>query len=254
MKQQKPVLFKIPVLFFLFASIAHSQDDSWLNYNSTETLRSMNLEYRHPKDFTGSYSTECFDEYPDLEKRSSCWSMKIQSNDGHFIAFLYFETNSLPQDSVWHKTNPALAKDMIHIMYIKKDLAATLEKEEANQWQKHVQYYLEKEAKSKFNADTAIIYSLKLSEPYKNKYNHCKTLIIQKKSRGFVSVQCFYDDMAAEKNSGYMNDMEGIFKYGEKQPDFNAKYGMERNGPEINEDGTTIYTIRVEDFIKMIIR
>jgi hypothetical protein len=33
----------------------------------------------------------------------------------------------------------------------------------------------------KFNADTAIIYPLKLSEPYNDKYNPCKVLVIQRK-------------------------------------------------------------------------
>jgi hypothetical protein len=246
MKRQKYTLLNISVLFLLSVPAAYSQGGTWIKYGDTEALRAMNLEYRHPEGFTGSDTTECFDSHPDLRERFGCWSNKLHSDDGHFIAYFGFETcaEMINRDPAFRPDSASL--DMLYVNYIRRDLHDIIGQDELYQWEKYVEYYPDGEAKAKFNADVAIIYPLKLSEPYGDKYSHCKGLVIQKNRRGFVKIQCFYDDVAAREFPEYLKVMEKIFRYGEKDPDLHAKYGIMQSSPADTLNFRMLVTLNAE--------
>jgi hypothetical protein len=112
----------------------------------------------------------------------------------------------------------------------------------AKEWKENVYYYTETEAKTKFNADTAITYSFILPEKeyYRDKYNHCKILLIQKKGRGYLPLYCFYDMEAAKNPDKYMTAIEGIFKYKDcakplyQQPKIDSSFTVICIAPVVN--------------------
>ena len=63
------------------------------------------------------------------------------------------------------------------------------------------------------NADTVIVYPLKVWRAYEGKYNHCKVVVIQKNKRGYISLYCLYNDAGAARLEDYLRALSGMFRY-----------------------------------------
>lgn len=107
--------------------------------------------------------------------------------------------------------------DEMHINRIKADFGMNLNKKVGCIFLRDlpVSYKSSSYAKKTFNADTVITYPLKMWEVYKEKYNSCQVMIIQKKSRGYIAFYCFYNNRDKKKLNRYMKQMEGVFWYRE---------------------------------------
>ena len=182
-------------------------------------LSSMKLTYTKPNGFTEEQALECFEDHAKLALIITCAGNQLQANDGQFIAFIPFQRILTKQDSADIKglfpgaVFPGV--DNLHTTQIKDDIRHARGEKEAAHWKRYVTYYAPADAKRKFNADTAITYSVRLDpgEYYKGKYNHLDALFIQRKGRGYVNFFCFYTDKAKENFSAYWKAMEGVFRY-----------------------------------------
>ncbi|WP_346238037.1 hypothetical protein ABDK00_003070 [Niabella insulamsoli] len=84
-------------------------------------------------------------------------------------------------------------------------------------WKPHVNYYPQDEAKAKFNADTAIHFSISLKdkEYFKGKYKYIKALFLQKNDSGFVNLYCLYTEEGKKNIHQYWKALETILRYDE---------------------------------------
>ena len=85
----------------------------------------------------------------------------------------------------------------------------------AQNWKSYVTYYSSTEVRHKFNADTAISFSIKLNpgEYHLGKYNHLDALFLQRSGRGFVNFYFFYTDKGKKQLAKYWSAMEGVLRY-----------------------------------------
>lgn len=195
-------------------------DTSWLPKHSVDILKLMKIVYRKPTILNEVKGMECFDDNVQLKATLTCVGQQLHSKDGEFIAFISMYKPFSKQDSIGlQKLMPRHNFDHIdkqHTNHIRRDIRNSLGKEAALQWKQHVTYYALEDAKSKFNADSAIIFPIKLDpnyDFYKGKYSHLETLYLQKKGRGFINFYCFYTDKAKKKLPAYRKAIEKTFRY-----------------------------------------
>jgi hypothetical protein len=83
---------------------------------------------------------------------------------------------------------------------------------------KHVHYFSDSYAKTKFNADTVISYTLPVQpvngdRTFKKKYSKCEVFMLQKNDIGPVFFYCFYTKKGYKKRSEYMEKLEQAFEF-----------------------------------------
>jgi hypothetical protein len=82
----------------------------------------------------------------------------------------------------------------------------------------NVHYFPDSYAKTKFNADTVLIYTLPVkpvngNKAFSRKYSRCEVLVIQKKDIGPVFFYCFYTGKGYKKRDNYMEKLEKTIKF-----------------------------------------
>ena len=202
------------------ADVVFSQSDmDWMGPHYAEILKTMKLTYKKPVGFSEVMGVECFKNNPKLERIITCAGHQLHSNDEQFIAFIPIYKIFDKKDSIdMQKLMPSRSFDVIdklHTSQIRNKIRHSLGKESERNWKKYVKYYSAEEARHKFNADSAIFFTIKLdsADYFKGKYNHLEALYLQKKGRGFVNFYCFYTDKAKKDLPAYWKAIEGIFRY-----------------------------------------
>ncbi len=186
--------------------------------HSVDIIESMKLHYNRPKGFTEISESECFESKPKLALMITCAQRQLKSKNGEFIAFFSMYRPLGIEDSIFISRispNGFPGLDRQHEGNIKYSIVQSMGKEAGENWKQYVDYYPVGEARRKFNADTAIFYSIKL-EPkdyYLDKYNHFDVLCLTKKRRGMIFFYCFYTDEGKKKFNEYWKAVEGTLRF-----------------------------------------
>ncbi|WP_316793715.1 hypothetical protein [Pedobacter frigoris] len=216
------ILLSVPVTLMAqvkIIAVGEVSDDNWMPINDANVLKSMKLNYKKPAIFSEVIGMECFNENARLNQILNCANHQLHADDSQFIAFIRIEKPFSKADSIdLKKFMPGGNFDHIdkqHTNYIRGDIRNSMGKDASLNWKQYVTYYSAKEAKTKFNADSAVFVPIKLDSQdyYKGKYNNLEALYLQKKGRGFVNFYCFYTDKAKKNLSEYRKAIEGIFRY-----------------------------------------
>jgi len=181
-------------------------------------LKSMKLAYKKP-DLLRAAGLEYFKNQPTLKYMLGSRDL-LRSEDGNFIAMFpdvyeIFSKEKLLRIKDLFPSTPELVNKQ-HIAQLKKELkAATFEEKGGLNWKDYLNYYPTEEAMSKFNADTAITYTIKLNPDYRYNGTHPNlwALTIQKRNKGYVTIHCFYEDMPEDELEQYKAAVESIFTY-----------------------------------------
>jgi hypothetical protein len=200
-------------------SILGDTSKEWMVEYHRDILKSMKLRYSKPGLFRESPGTECFKAFPKLSLIITCAGNQLHSADDEFVAFIPVYRILTKQDSIDIKKMfpDALLEglDQVHVNQIKGNIRYAFGDSAARNWKNHVTYYSPIDARNKFNADTAISFSLPLNanDYYQGKYNHLDALFLQKQGRGFICLYCFYTDKARKDLANYWKAIEGTFRY-----------------------------------------
>lgn len=206
-------------IYIIGADNSHLLGKGWMAPESVAYLKSMKLNYKKPDGFKETYlASECFEPNSKLARMLTCVGNKLYTEEGDFIVFMPVYPILSPKDVAnWKEIIPNFKYeiDQLHINQVRQMIKVGLGDKAAGEWRKHVTYYSTKDAKSKFNADTAITFSLKLdsTEYYKNKYKYLDVLLIQKNGRSFVGFYCFYDEKGKKNLPKYRKAIEDILRY-----------------------------------------
>lgn len=189
----------------------------WMGTTS-RVLTSMKLTYKKPDGFKELDKSDTFKNYPKLKEMFSYMPNCLRSIDGQFLAFLPCHCTFTPADSIGLQQYPGESFDYINRMFVyqlRAPIRVYYGKEQAEHWRKFVSYYPAEEAKSKFNADTVIRFTIALQpeDYYKKKYKYIDALFIYKKRRGFINFYCFYTDKAKENLNYYWKKVEGTLYF-----------------------------------------
>jgi hypothetical protein len=184
----------------------------------------MNLTYTHNEGYTGDSSWFRLGDSPiAVIFGTGGVNTRLLSADERFLVFLRILQPYIYEDSINQNLNSKTKYDFIdreHIILSKDIVKSFLGEDKVNEWQKYVHYYSPKEAKEKFNADTALYISLPhLKEgTYVSHYSYCTVVIIQKTGRGHVSMFCFYDDESKKDLKQHLSAVENMFRYEDRLP------------------------------------
>lgn len=195
------------------------KDDRWLSQFYRNILDTMKITYKASSLFVEVTGSECFNDKPFLKASLTCVTHQLQSKDGEFVAFIAIYKPFTKKYSIeMKKLLPGASFNYVdkqHISNIKGNIQWLVSREASDNWKKHVIYSPAEEAHQKFNADTAILIPIELTERdyYKGKYNHFNALYLQKKGRGFVNFYYFYTDAAKKDLPLYIKEIEGILRY-----------------------------------------
>lgn len=206
------------LLFFLHFE-SQAQNPEWMAQFHRTILDTMKVTFKQPTNFRGTDSVECFKTYPKLQLIMTCAGNQLVSADGDVLIFLYIykpfrRADSISMQKMFPNKNFDVI-DKVHANTIRNNIMFSQGETAASDWKKFVTYYPEKEAKAKFNADTAIKFSINLKQEdfYKNKFQFLKALFIQKKDRGFLGIYVFHTAEGERKIEDYWRQIETIFKY-----------------------------------------
>ena len=210
--------FTCLLIFFLqFQSVAQNYD--WMAKFHRTILDTMKVTLTKPSTFLEQEGVECFKPYPKLESILTCAGNQLISSDGEVLAFLYIYKPFRKADSIsMQKMFPDRNFDVIdkvHANTIRNNIIFSQGEKAASEWKKYVTYYPGSEAKTKFNADTAIKFSIPLKQEdfYKSKFQFLRALFIQKRDRGFLGIYVFSTPKAEGKIEDYWTQIETIFRY-----------------------------------------
>ena len=179
---------------------------------------------------------ECFLEYKALYYFFNCIAPLGYSSDGEFAVLMYGPVRMTIQDSIdFMKTrqvldtlcmikgaerpmNVASSPATFHRVIMNIHVNRLLQRNDAHEvtpeeFEKHITFYPEEYARSKFNADSAATYyywpTLE-TKPYQGKYIGSKALMLQKKDKGHVVLFCFYTEKSKYYIDDFMKEIEGI--------------------------------------------
>lgn len=190
------------------------------------TLDRNQVQYNQPKNFTFGIDTLqgkntiriksiISEQYRGLYP---VYHNHLISEDHNFIVYievpLVYSGTGI-KDSIY--VNPHLVPnlkikiDTFHLRYIKNDFWQNIAKKVESLENLPVTYKSSKYARESFNADTVVTYPLKMWHKLYNEYNHCQVIMIQKNTRGFIFLYCFYNDTGARKLSRYLKTLKGVF-------------------------------------------
>ena len=215
----------------------------------------MKLKYDMPEGFSEDNSEECFGEYPKLRSAfsivsswsSTCLAPQLISDDDQFISFLEFApiyTEEYEERlNIWfnrgrqhYSTNEM--KEKHHRWKMKRTLKGYYDvsgvyvnpndptqllydsyrvRNIGDSWRDSITVYSAKEARRKWNADSAFTFSLHLrpEDYYKKVFKHVKVLLILRKGRGYACIYSFYTDKAKENFDKYWRRIERVLRFRE---------------------------------------
>lgn len=202
-----------------FGKCLAQSSTSWMGKLDSMTLESQALRYSKPNGFVEVGQIVCFDTHEMFTRMGKCKGNQLHAKDGEFIVFLNIN-RGIPEEEYANDNGATGITTSPHLRPIKYQIEATMGKDAAAKWKEYVDFYSPKEAKRKFNADNAISYSIPMpaDEPYEDKYNNLKILILQKNDRSFVTIYCLYTDKAKERLPKYWRGVERIFRYDNCDP------------------------------------
>ena len=185
--------------------------------HNPDGLKSMELTYKKPDLFQTS-DLEYFKNNPTLKYMLGARDL-LRSEDGNFIAMfptvykIFTKEKFLKIKDLFPETPELVNKQ--HAAQLRSELKATLGEKAGQNWKEYLNYYPAEKAINKFNADTAIAYTIKLNpnDYYKGTHANLWTLTIQKRHKGYVTIHCFYEDMPEEELNKYKAAVESIFSY-----------------------------------------
>lgn len=191
-----------------FAQSFRLNDDHYINKRDVYTLQSIDMTYFPPKEFYGTRNRFEYKSAPSFGRIGSIIESSIESKD-HTVAILFYI------DYIFNK------KDSISTLFIDK-FKMNLNQMHLNLLKsspdiKNINYYSNKDAFVKFNADTALVFDVDmhgeiLSEKHLfGRYYKCKALLLQKNERGYITMFCFYNE---DKDwNKYQKTIEKLFRY-----------------------------------------
>jgi hypothetical protein len=220
MQHMKHFQFFLPAILISLSTASSAQTaEPWMPEQHVEVLRSMKLTYKKPAGFMEVPGWDCFKEIPKLELIITCAGNQLHAADSQFIAFIPVYRIMTTKDSIditqMFPNSPFEGVNKMHASQIRGVIRYAVGEEATGNWAKYVTYYSAADAKRKFNADSAVTFSIKLNpnEYYKGKYNHLDALFIQKAGRGYINFFCFYTDKAKKNLPTYWKAIEGVFRY-----------------------------------------
>jgi hypothetical protein len=219
------MILRITRFLFLIAFVCLSglvsaqSNDDWMSPDYKDRLKTMKLNYRKPGILQEVKGHECFKEYPMLSQIITCAGNQLLSSDDQFLAFIPIYPIMTKEDSIFYQRLRPASKtfnpNRQHMYQMRNAIRMSLGEETSKTWRDLVNYYPSGDAKLKFNADTAVSFSIKLDDKniYKGICTHLDALYLQKKDRGFVNFYIFYTDKGKKNLPAYMKAIEGILRY-----------------------------------------
>ena len=217
-------LFSFSVFAFLFVGVAHSQTGRNLlpSWEKAVLDSVMNLQYTQPN---GYYTNAGYLDWTQGAYFRAAEILmsepRFVSDDGNFFAMFPVRQPIVCNAAESHskKKNDCDDVNKEHINLTKKLVLEFYGKEELDNWKDYALYHSSSEAKSKFNADTALYLLLPiLDEPYFKDYPYCSVLMIQKNGRGFLPIFCFFNDDGMNDIDTHSAAIERAFRYGNESP------------------------------------
>lgn len=188
----------------------------WMGTEGLTVTDKLKMKYRKPKGFQQDGASECFKEYPNLERTFGCEDHRLCSKDGQFLSFLsfvYFPEDHQKLYYLYHKRKETVdAQQYWQRRAILKDYYGDAIGES---WVDSIAVYSTEEARKKWNADSAFTFSLHLrpEDYYKKDFKHVKILMIQKKGQGYAYITSFYTDKAKENFDKYWRRIEKTLRF-----------------------------------------
>ncbi|KRT17779.1 hypothetical protein ASU31_00325 [Pedobacter ginsenosidimutans] len=213
---------KIYLLYslLLLSLVSFSQsNDIWMSHYHSDILRRMRIQYEKPPGFSEKLGIECFKDKPKLETILTCVGNQLISNDRQFLTLISIFKIFSKEDSVFMQKmmpkNNLYNTNRQHINQLRRIIKTSLGEEHGKSWKNYVTYYTEASAKTKFNADTAILVPIKLEgeDVYDEIYSNLGALVLQKKDRGFIIIYFLYTNKGKRKLPNYLKSIESIFRY-----------------------------------------
>ena len=212
------IMETIMFLFFqlLFTGGAYSQKGwDWMPLWERSVLDSvMNIYYIHNEKV--NFDTVFIDREKKIIDK-----INLTSDDGRIMTRFDFSQPFTRDDSIRAvSVSSAHVWDRVNREHIWKAIEfLNAEHDDVNDnWKKYVSYLSNSEAKTKFNADTAIYFSLQKNPFSGSKYEKSDVLIIHKKDRGCLAMFFLYNTDSKEKLNDYITAMERSIKYGDESP------------------------------------
>ncbi len=184
----------------------------WLGSVSNTLTDEMRIKYKKPKGFVENSIDARFDAYPNLSRCFSLLFNRLDSSDKEYVSFLTVHSVSTKQFQYNQKS--LHHADRRHVNQLSGIIKRFYDITDYH-YPDHIQFFTDKQAKTKFNADSAMRVSFEL-EPedyYLQKYKYIDILLLQKQSRGYVYFVSFYTDTAKQNLNWYRKEIESVLRY-----------------------------------------
>lgn len=195
----------------------------WLGSSSDILVKEMNMSYQKPKTFVENTDKISLKYSPKLELiYGASKYQKLVSEDKEVVVFI--NINPVYTQEFANEMNALFASqdhnivDRQHHFQTIFTLKTYLGKQAAKNWKHYVKYYSQENAKKIFNADTAFTYTLNLNKEdiLQDKYRYATSLILQRKGKGYITLEVFYTEKAKKNLNKYWRRIEKAFWYNDK--------------------------------------
>ena len=183
----------------------------WMGTEGLTVADKLKMKYRKPKGFRQDGASECFKDYPNLERTFGCEDHRLHSKDGQFLSFLSFVYFTEDFKRLYPLSGRKEPVDTQLYWQRRGIIKRYYGDEIGDSWIDSVTVYSTEEARSKWNADSAFVFNqhLRPEDYYKKDFKHVKILLIQKKGRGgYAYIISFYTDKAKENFDKYWRRIE----------------------------------------------
>ncbi len=190
----------------------------WMGTNS-KTLTKKGMTYKKPRGFIEKGNTECFKDYPKLNRVFTCMSNLLVSKNGDVTTFLVnYPIRTQELENELNELMPKYNRSMVdkqHFWQMRAIFLTYFGNEVETSWQDSLVYYSPQKTKQIFNADTAYRFTINLrpEDFYLKKYKYVDVFLMQKKGRGYVYFVSFYTDKAKKSIKKYRKRIEGVLRY-----------------------------------------
>ena len=219
------ITVKIERIILVFAILMLTPWGAAYSQKAKDTLHSYVLcqnqvTYKTPENFDFIKLKRNKEEYLHciFKRTYEAYRYKVRSKDKNFVAVICIPpVYSIDSVNIYFELAPDLIMEIstYHLNHIKADFWHNRGEPVTSTAGLPLEYKSSQYARQAFNADTVIIYPLKVLKKYKKKYNHCQALLLQKNSRGPICLYCFYNDKGEKKLDTYLKSLEGMFWYRE---------------------------------------
>jgi len=185
-----------------------------------DALDSMGLICRLPVGFQRTALFDCHEDNRKLDLITGCIMNAMVSEDGQCILSLpIYRPLSTKEMEHIDSLFPQFKEGRLpgHLANSKQSILSAYGKQVESRWKDYIRYYSDEEAQPKFNADTAITFTIELDSNirYKGKYGNLDVLFVTKEGRGFINYYLYYTDEAKKDIARRRKDLEVLFWYKE---------------------------------------